>query len=147
MENLNTSPRKFPLIIILIGTTLLAIPATYGTFALFDTSANGVNVKEFFGKVLLVISIGGFALFAGYILTAIFRRHSKIFWLCSALYNFGLSCCYVYIFLGEFSGVSDFSVANLINLYWLLPLWTIFVTFSSVYYLKYFLQPNKLNLS
>lgn len=144
MKNIKTAAKKYPLVLILIGTTILAIPAAYGTFALFDGSpgagANSIFVKDWLGKLLFFVSVSGFALFAGYILTAIFRRHSRIFWLCSALYNFGLSCCYGYFIFGgiisSFVLSGGIDVDGLKNPVILMPLWTSFVAASSVYYFR-----------
>lgn len=147
MENTKTKPRKFPLILILIGTTILAVPAAFGTFVLLDQSrTTSLNIADSSGKTLFCISIVGFALFAGYILTAIFRRHSRVFWLCSALYNFALLSCYLYFLLAEaqispvffgkaIRGILENPVSFFSFL--LLPVWLIFVTVSSIYYFNF----------
>lgn len=144
-----TEPKRLPLTIILIGTTLLAIPAAFGTFALFDTSlhAPGDNVWI---SILFWVSISGFVLFAGYILTAVFRRYNSIFWLYSLIYNLGLSCCYIYFFIAAASSTSLASSQSLFN-FWenpllLLPLWTIFVAAASGYYFKFSLLLKKSDL-
>lgn len=151
MENFEASPKKLPLILILIGTTILAFPAAFGTVALFDTSPSYIGVKELPGQILFCISVGGFLLFAGYILTAIFRRHSSIFWFCSMLYNFGLSGCYIYLYVTvlPYSNISlsEILFDDLVNPYLLVPLWTIFVTIASGYYFRFAIRPKKLNLS
>lgn len=156
MENRQTKPRKFPLILILIGTTILAIPAAFGTAVLLDFSAtNSVNVEDASGKFLFCLSLAGFALFAGYILTAIFRRHNCVFWLCSGLYNFALLGCYSYFLLAEAQLSPDFFGKALLGVlenplsffsFLLLPLWLIFVTVSSAYYFKFALRAKKIEL-
>ena len=143
---LTVQPRKFPLILILIGTTLLAIPAALGTFALFDTSSsNGINHSD--APFLLWISLAGFFLYASYILMAIFRRHFAVVWFFSTLYNLGLSCVYLYgaawIYVESKMSIFAFLYAALSSGIGLLPLWTIFVTIASGYYLKHSLLPNK----
>jgi len=154
MENLTAQPKKLPIILILIGTTILAFPAAYGTFALFDTSSsltggggNSIFAKDSFGKLLFFVSAAGFALFAGYILTAIFRRHSRIFWFFSTVYNFILSGCYLYFLLAEFfyKATVNFNIIFEImtNPVLLLPLWTIFVTVSSAYYFRFCFSSKK----
>ncbi len=151
MENLKTPPKKLPLILILIGTTILAFPAAIGTVALFDTSSTFTGVKDLSGQILFCISVGGFGLFAGYILTAIFQRHSSIFWFCSMFYNFGLSCCYIYIFLTELTASPARLNETIFNAwrnpFFLILLWTIFVTIASGYYFRFAIRPKKLNLS
>ena len=139
-------PRKFPLILILIGTTLLAIPAALGTFALFDTStSSGISHKD--APFLLWISFAGFFLYASYILMAIFRRHFAVLWFLSMLYNFGLSCVYLYgaawFYVDSKMSIFAFFYAVLSTGIGLLPLWTIFVTAASGYYLKHSLLPKK----
>ena len=138
-------PNNTSLILILIGTTILAIPALPGTFALLDTSSSyGINLNDFSGKILFLISISGFLLFAGYILTAIFRWHSRIFWSFSMLYNLALSSCYWYLIFTTFSGsLKNFNGDLSEGLFLLVPIWTVFVTVASGYYLKFSLLNNK----
>ena len=150
MENLQLAPKRLPLIIILIGTTLLAFPAAFGTLALFESSSSsGPGMNDWAGQTLFCISVGGFGLFAGYILTAIFNRHYSIFWLSSTLYNFGLSCCYGYSLLAELTGSPIHLIDNLFNAWknpvFLILFWTIFVTIASGYYFKFSVSPKKLN--
>jgi hypothetical protein len=144
--NIKTAPRKLHLILILIGTSLLAVPAVFGTFALLDTSAMGPDADQPIGKALLAISITGFVLFSGYILTAIFNHYNPILWLLSLLYNGALSVCYVG-FLGWALLASMFSPEAIFGLLtggsWILPMWTIYVTIASGYYLKHSFCRNK----
>jgi hypothetical protein len=144
--NLQTAPRKIHLILILIGTSLLALPAALGTFALLDTSASGLSANEPIGKYLLAISIAGFAIFSGYILTAIFNRYNPVLWLLSLLYNGALSLCYLG-FIGWALVESMFAPEGIITFLfsgsWLLPMWTIYVTIASGYYLKHSFRRNK----
>lgn len=150
MENLEASPKKLPLILILIGTTILAFPAAVGTIALFDEFSPGVGTMNSSGQILFCISVGGFLLFAGYILTALLRRHNCVFWFCSMLYNFGLSGCYVYLFVTVLPdsniNLSEILFDDLINPYLLVPLWTIFVTIASGYYFRFAISHQKLSL-
>ena len=142
-------PKKYPLNIILIGTTILAVPAAFGTFALLDNSSSGTP-DGYIAEILLLTSIIGFLLFAGYILTAIFQKHTSILWFCSTLYNLALCCAYAAIFFGLYtqSGISFpiFCYNVLTSGSWLLPAWTTFVTGASAYYLKHVLRPTKINL-
>ncbi len=132
-------PNNIPLIVLLIGTTILAIPAVFGTFALLETSSGpGISLNDFPGKILFLISIGGFLLFAGYILTACFRRHSSIFWFFSMFYNFALGGCYWYlIFKSLLDSPKNFNVDIFGIILLLVPLWTVFVSISSAYYFKF----------
>jgi hypothetical protein len=144
--NTQTAPRKLHLILILIGTSLLAIPAALGTFALFDTTATGLNANDPIGKYLLAISVTGFVLFSGYILTAVFNHYNPVLWLLSLLYNGALSLCYLG-FVGwallecMFAPEGIFAFLNSGS--WLLPMWTIYVTLASGYYLKHSFRRNK----
>ncbi|HEX9963015.1 MAG TPA: hypothetical protein VGB00_18930 [Pyrinomonadaceae bacterium] len=144
--NIKTAPRKLHLILILTGTSLLALPAAFGTFALLDTSASGLSANEPIGKYLLAISVTGFVLFSGYILTAVFNRYNPVLWLLSLLYNGALSLCYLG-FLGWALVGAMFSPEAIYGLLtggaWLLPMWTIYVTLASGYYLKHSFRRNK----
>lgn len=150
MKNLESQPRKLFLVLILIGTSIFAVPAAFGTVALFDNSPGGVGVEDSSGMFLLCLSISGFLLFAGYILTAIFRRYYSVFWLFSMIYNIGLSCCYVYFFLGDVQvspgSIYDAFYDSVVNLYVLFPVWTMFVAVGSGYYFKFALRPRKADL-
>lgn len=151
MNTQTETAKKSPLIITLIGTSLLAIPAAFGTFALIENPSSGsLNFENFISKALLLISICGFILFAGYILTAIFQRHSKVFWLCSAIYNFCISGFYVLITIyGLFfsdKSTSGAVISFIFSPVVFLPFWTIFVTISSFYYFKFALRMPKTKL-
>ncbi len=150
MKNLESRPRKLFLVLILIGTSILAVPGAFGTAALFDTSPIGVSVRDYPGKFLLCLSISGFLLFAGYILTAIFRHYYSVFWLFSMMYNVGLSCCCVYFLLGDVqvspTSLYDAFYDATVNLYFLFPAWTMFVAVGSGYYFKFALRPRKADL-
>jgi hypothetical protein len=143
-------PKKYPLIIILIGTSILAVPAALGTFALFDNSTFGASNNNL-SWTLILISVTGFLLFAGYILTAIFNRHYSLLWFCSFLYNLGLSGCYIFYMFWAYAQSPFMSLPKsfyhtLTSGVWLLPAWTLFVTAASFYYLKHSLFPKKIDL-
>lgn len=148
--NIETAPKKLHLILILIGTTILAAPAALGTFALLDpTGGSQIDTEHILARSLLAISITGFVLFAGYILTAIFRHYNPVLWLLSLLYNGALSLCYLgFIGWGLVAMVADGLSMHAVYGFltsgaWLLPTWTIYVTYASGYYLKHSLRPNK----
>jgi len=136
---MQNQPRKIFLTSILIGTTILAIPASIGLYFLFDASS-GLDLKaeDSAWLLLLLIPVGGFLLYAGYILTAVFHRHSSIFWCLSMVYNFLLSCTY---WLAMMNGFGNSPGQFLSSLHespiLLLPLWTSFVTYASGYYCFY----------
>jgi FtsH-binding integral membrane protein len=144
---IETAPRKLHLILILIGTSILAIPAALGTYALLDMSSNSQwDADKSLSKALVAISILGFALFSGYILTAIFNRYNPALWLSSMIYNAALSLCYLG-FIGSSVAAESFSFQAVYGFLtsgaWLLPVWTIYVTVASGYYLKHSFRPNK----
>ena len=150
MKNLEFQPRKLFLFLILIGTSIVAVPAAFGTVVLFDGSPSSIGVKDSFGKFLFCLSISGFALFAGYILTAIFKRYYSIFWLFSMIYNIGLTICYICLFLSDVkitpASIYDVLYESVINMYILFPVWTIFVAAASGYYFKFALRPRQTDL-
>lgn len=136
MEN---QPRKIFLTLILIGTTILAIPSAIGLFYLYkETSGLELKTEDSAWLLLLLIPLAGFLLYAGYILTAVFRRHSSIFWCLSMVYNFLLSCAYWLAMTNGFGGSPGQFLSSLHESpILLLPVWTSFVTYASGYYCFY----------
>lgn len=145
--NIKPAPSKLPLFFILAGTTLLAAPAALGTFALLDpTGSYNLDTEHTLSRSLLAISITGFVLFSGYILTAIFNHYNPVLWLLSLVYNAALSLCYLgfigWGLMAAFNSsddIFDFLFAGA----WLLPVWTIYMTIASGYYLKHSFRRNK----
>jgi hypothetical protein len=137
-----TQPNIVPLILMIMGTCLLAIPSTMGTLALlFDGSSSSPGVRGNGRMFLLILSLAGFGLLLGYFLTLIFRRYIFIFWLCSGLYNLALSCLSGYIVAVEI-------LPRIHGLYsdlpWLLLFigWLFFMTISSGYYTLRTISPR-----
>ena len=143
MKNVKPTSRKLPLILILIGTAILSIPGAVGTFLLLDAVgfSFGFTGEQLYGKLVLLIAVAGFALFGGYISAYRRERHNSLFWLCSAFYNFGLTAFMFYFLLYDFiasPAATARHFAQTINEpFWLLPVWTIFVTIASLYYCKF----------
>lgn len=133
-----------PLIFIIIGSSLLALPGIYGSIFLVYFAFEGLKSFNFLTLLLPVPALVGFALLFGYY-HAIFRKKFVFaFWLSSAIYNFILAA------LSFFGCVYLFSDKT-IEIYWSLfyftfPIWTSFVAISSVYYLKRSDKQNKINL-
>lgn len=136
MEN---QPRKIFLTLILIGTTLLAIPTAIGLYFLHnETSGLKLKTEDSARLLLLLIPVGGFLLYAGYILTAVFRRHNSIFWCLSMVYNLLLSCAYWFVLVfGDGGSLPKSGLSLFENPILLLPIWTSFVTYASAYYCFY----------
>lgn len=146
MKNLEARPKEFPLTLILVGTLILAFPGAIGLYALFDPYF--LPAEPAFG-VWMVIGVGvfGFGLLAGYILTVIFRRHSRVLWLCSMLYNCGFSFLYLYLIAaGALSLVRTGENPLAVLPALLIPCWTIFVTVASGYYFRFAVRQKKVDL-
>ena len=136
MEN---QPRKIFLTLILIGTTILAIPVATGLLFLYNETLD-LNLKSENSAwlLLLLIPITGFLLYAGYILTAVFRRHNSIFWCLSMVFNFLLSAVYWFaLVFGDGRSLPKPGFSLFENPLLLLPIWTSFVTYASAYYCFY----------
>jgi hypothetical protein len=145
MTNLNDQPNRIPLILILIGTTILAIPGAFGTYILAGASpGDGFIFDNVIVKVLLTVAIAGFVLFAGYIQSAVSRSYNSTFWLCSMIYNLGLSVVYwAFLFYALFSSPQSFLDDAKSSLILLVPAWTVFVTGASGYYYRFALSVKK----
>ncbi len=138
-----------PVVVMAIGTTLLAMLSAVATWALFDTSAaHSPRVGEIEGNSLRALSLIGFAIYFGYLFTAIFRRHYFIFWLCSFLYNLPLVLLILYpIFLIRFESTHiSFSDFPNVCYYILFLSWMSFMTAGSWYYAWRCLFPKKSEL-
>lgn len=137
MNNLQKQPSSLPLIIILIGTTILAVPAIIINY-LFIEAANSKSsdAGNALTAALLCVTVFGFILFAGYILTAVFRRHNPVLWFFSMIFNLILCACYSLALSGSGEGLSPkFAGASPETLISVLPFWTFFVMLASGYYL------------
>ena len=140
MKNQQTQPNPLPLNIILIGTSILVLPAVYITFLMSGESdgkhADSLNLLS---GAILGVTIFGFILFGGYILTAVYRRHSRVFWFFSMIFNLILSAGYGLVFLAAGGSMSlKLSAADTTGkLIMLLPFWTLFVAIASGYYFTY----------
>ncbi|HEX8288252.1 MAG TPA: hypothetical protein VF556_09660 [Pyrinomonadaceae bacterium] len=120
MKTLKTTPRKSPLILIIIVTSILAIPG-------FAVLLDQFTMMSFLEKPLerlpaIIFLIAGFILFAGYIWTAISGRHNRLFWLFSTLYNLAQT------------GICFLTPSFI---FFVVSLWTIFVMISSIYYFSF----------
>jgi hypothetical protein len=127
MKN-NHTITKIPLIIIVIGTILLALPASLGSLYIFGGLFNHTFNPAIVGMAAVVVL--GYGLLIGYIYTLITMRYFAIFWTISMLYNLGMAIVSGYYI---FSAFGRSSTDTLIFL--LFPLWTLFVSVASGYYL------------
>jgi hypothetical protein len=139
---LKTQPNTVPLILMIIGTCLLAIPSALGTWVLLlDDSSGNPGVRGNERMFLLILSLAGFGLLLGYFLTLIFRRYIFIFWLCSGLYNLALTCLSGYFVAIEVLPEIHGHYADL--LWFLLFIgWLFFMTLASGYYTLRTISPR-----
>lgn len=127
-------PSLIPLVLMIIGSSLLAVPAVMLILAFFDLS----NLKEFeksATNVVLIICLCGFALLFGYIFTVFTRRFGLIFWSFSTLYNLGLTVIYTLGFFGSSLVALHRNPDPNATIYYVLFLgWMFFMTAGSGYY-------------
>lgn len=135
-----------PLIFILIGSATLAIPGAGGGIFLFIAAIDAL-AKPFkangdtnlFMLLLPMPVIFGFLLLAGYIWTMVKKRFVKWFWLISAGFNLLITLlCVGFMFKRSFESFNTLSTNDLPKiLFFLFPMWTLFVTIASVRYAFY----------
>lgn len=125
-----------PLIVILVGTTLLAIPSSFVTFLLFiDPGGSPRFLNESMSSYLIALSLTGFGLYFGYILTAFSGRHNFWFWTISALYNLVIASCSSVALLSTMFTERFFISES--TLFWLVFTgYLFFVTWASIQYAK-----------
>jgi hypothetical protein len=127
----NSKPNLLPMIFIIIGSCLLALPGAYGAFFLFIFAGEGLNGNPLYLLIPLPAIIG-FALLFGYIWTAVTKRFVAWLWAISFLFNLivslvsGLAMFYYFTEERVFAGYPI--------LFILFTGWTIFVTVASGYY-------------
>ncbi|MDQ2746073.1 MAG: hypothetical protein M3T96_02295 [Acidobacteriota bacterium] len=140
MQNSLDLPKRLPLTILLIGTSLLAIPGIGMTLmlivVLFDSARDRLTLA-----MMLFAPIAGFALLFGYIRAFKSKEYNPVFWLLSTLYNLTISGFILYLLLSE-SISSSGEMDQILKNVWGNPLypfllWTMFVTIASGYYCKF----------
>jgi len=125
----NPFPNKNLLVIVTIGSTLLAIPGAFG--GLFLVSAGFKELSDFgiFGLLIALPPVIGFSLLFGYYWTLFSHRIVKWFWIASFVFNLILtlsSVIFLFSILNELKGNSLFG-----SLIFLFPFWTAFVVYVS----------------
>lgn len=129
-------PNFVPLVLIVVLTSLLAIPSAIGTFVLFDKNSGGASFDNATTNQLIVVSLAGFALLFGYYATALTKKFSAVFWICSFLYNLVLGVVYVYFLAMSVSDVLKYSNFPEILFPFLFTSWIWFVAAASLYYAR-----------
>lgn len=145
----HNQPKLLPLYLTTIGSVLLAIPGSFGTLFLIDEAIRPLNGK--FDNVILFLPVAliGYFLLFGYFWTVRIKRFIKWFWVISAIFNLLLTFVSGYFILEmnfrtiNFNNQSD-ALSRLSFL--LFPIWTLFVTISSVKYAFYKPTDKVLNL-
>jgi len=139
----NSKPNLLPLIFIIIGSCLLALPGAYGAFFLFMFAGEGGKENPLYLLIPLPAVIG-FALLFGYIWTAVTRRFVAWLWAISFLFNLivsGISGLAMFYYLTETRNIEGYEILLV-----LFAVWTIFVTAASGYYFGKARAANKANL-
>jgi len=139
----NYKPNFLPLVFIIIGSCLLALPGIYGAFFLF------VFAFEDSGRLSLSLLLPlppliGFSLLFGYIWTVVTKRLIGWLWSISFFFNLiisiisGLGIFYYFMETSQFDGYPI--------LFILFTGWTIFVSVASAYYFRLSRAAGKVSL-
>jgi hypothetical protein len=139
----NSKPSLLPLLFIIAGSCLLALPGIYGAFFLFMFAAEegGRNVSALLLPLPPVI---GFSLLFGYIWTAVTKRFVGWLWAVSFFFNLIVSATdalAMFYYFKETHQIAGYEI-----LFILFIGWTIFVTIASGYYFRLSRAANKANL-
>lgn len=138
----NTKPNLIPLLFIIVGSCLLALPGLYGSMFLFMFTADAID-----NPLLLLLPLPpvvGFALLFGYFWTIVTKRFIGWLWSVSFLFNLLIT---LIGFAGFFLYLMDApGVENPAEFLILFPLWTTFVTVASGYYFRLSRAANKVSL-
>jgi hypothetical protein len=127
----NPQTKLLPLIFIIIGSCLLALPGAYGAIFLFFFAGEAGPGSAYL-LLLPLPPIIGFGLLFGYIWTAITKRFVGWLWAISFLFNLIVSLVSglaMFYYLTETAHLSGYEI-----LFILFIGWTIFVTVASGYY-------------
>lgn len=139
-------PNLVPLILILTGSIILAIPGAGGGIFLFIAAIDAItkpfnyngdsNLYMLLFPVPVVI---GFLLLGGYIWTMVKKRFVKWFWLISAGFNLLITLLSGGFLVKMFyENLKPLSLDDLPKVLFLLfPIWTLFVTIASIKYAFY----------
>lgn len=138
----NSKPNLIPLMFIIAGSCLLALPGIYGSMFLFMFTAEGID-----NPLMLLLPLPpviGFALLFGYFWTLVTKRFVGWLWSVSFLFNLIIT---IIGFAGFFLYLTDVpDVDRGVKLLILFPLWTTFVTVASGYYFRLSRAVNKVSL-
>lgn len=126
--------KMLPLIVMTLGTVLLAIPTTILMLDTFKIHS-GPDLSNENAAFLLLLTLSGLVLLLGYFWTLVSRRFSVVFWLFSALYNLVLTGGYLYAFIPALRLPSpEYPDAHISLIVILFLLWMTFMTAGSFYY-------------
>lgn len=155
LEMMNQNqPKLLPLYLILIGSLILAIPGAYGGLFLFIFAFEAISKpyqssseSGLVGLLFPMPVIIGFLLLAGYIWTAWHKRFVKWFWWSSAIFNVLVTLLSGGLLVKlAYENITSSSSPNILALlFFLFPIWTLFVTIASVKYA--FFKPANENIN
>jgi hypothetical protein len=139
----NSKPNLLPLIFIIIGSCLLALPGAYGAIFLFAFAGEGARSNPL-SLLIPLPAIIGFGLLFGYIWTAVTKRFVGWLWMVSFLFNLIvslLSLLGAFYYVAEARRIEGYEISFV-----LFPVWTIFVAAASAYYFRLSRAANKISL-
>ena len=147
-------PNLLPLTLILIGTCLLALPGAGGGLFLFVAaidSTSRIGARTDTSNFLMMFSplpvIIGFLLLAGYIWTVIKKRFVKWFWIISGSFNLIITLLSAgFLVKTAYGNITTSDSPNILSfVFFLFPIWTLFVTFFSFKFAMF--KPNDGNFN
>ena len=141
--------KKLPLYFIMLGSGILAIPASLGTYFLLYAAIESFTKKIDNLALLLPVALIGYFLLFGYFWTAATKKFVKWFWVISAIYNLLLTLVGGYFVVEMTIETIDLNKQidiSLLLTFFLFSSWTLFVTIASVKYAFYKSKTDELNL-
>jgi len=121
----------------MVGSIGLAIPGFGGTILLFFFLFEAITEKFNYMSLLLPVALIGYFLLFGYIWTFWKKRFICWFWVLSATFNLAITILSAGFFLHlVYNARYTLSLSDIPRFtpFFLLPLWTIFVTVFSIKY-------------
>ena len=147
---MNENRRKnLPLFLIILGSILLAVPASVGTYFLIGFAIDMLKGRNEGLAWLLPVALIGYFLLFGYFWTVWTKRFVRWFWIISMSYNLLITLVSaIFIVQIGFNIIKSYPQPD--GLSWLLtilfPIWTLFVTIASAKYAFYKPTDKDLNL-
>ena len=139
----NSKPNLLPLLFIIAGSSLLALPGVYGAFFLF-MFAFEEGARNPATLLLPLPPVIGFSLLFGYIWTSVTKRFAGWLWAASFLFNLIITIISLVAMTYVFMEGPKHDTSPIF--FFLFAGWTTFVTVASAHYFRLSRAANKANL-